>query len=311
VIQFGHGKVEKMFQSLMFRATAPLLMAGFISPYFASAEPVIIGSIHREAAAEIAKFLPLANYVGRQLQSEGVNEARIVVAKDVSQMVTLLRQGKVDIYIDSPYPAITASVHSGSKFLLRRWKRGQAEYHSIIFTKKDSNLHRLEDLKGKILAFEEPFSSSGYLIPKMALAQEGLKLVPNQDDTKPVNREEIRYRFSLDDESTVVWVLRGKVIAGATDDRTYQRETQRHPNTLKAIYTTSSFPRQLVSCRADLAPKLVTRIKQILIEMDQSPEGRSALKEFEETTKFDELPGPSIAQLLKTRKFIAADLRLR
>jgi ABC-type phosphate/phosphonate transport system substrate-binding protein len=67
----------------------------------------------------------------------------------------------------------------------------------------------------------------------------------------------------------------------------------------------------LVSCRADLAPKLVTRIKEIMIEMDQSPEGRSALREFEETTKFDELPGPSMAQLLTLRKFVEAEVRPR
>jgi phosphonate transport system substrate-binding protein len=300
-----------MLQSFRFRATAPLLIAGFISPHFASAEPIIIGSIHREAAAEIKKFLPFANYVGRHLQPEGINEARIVVAKDVSQMATLLREGKVDVYIDSPFPSVAASLLSGSKFLLRRWKRGRAEYRSVLFAKKDSKLDRLEDLKGNMLAFEEPFSSSGYLLPKMALAQAGLKLVAKADPTKPVNREEIGYVFSLDDENTIVWVRRGKVTAGATDDLMYERETLRYPNSLKVIYTTSSFPRHVVSCRADLAPHLVTRIKEILIEMDQSPEGRSALKEFEDTTKFDPLPGPSIAQLLKARKFVEAEVIVR
>jgi phosphonate transport system substrate-binding protein len=300
-----------MFQSLV-RATALLLMAGFVLPSFVSAEPVVIGSVHREAAAEIKKFLPLANFLGKQLQPEGINEARIVVAQDVSQMGTLLRNGKVDLYIDSPFTSIAASLYSRSKLLLQRWKRGRAEYRSVIFVKKDSTLQRLEHLKGNVLAFEEPFSSSGYLIPKMALAREGLKLVPEQDVTKSLNREEVRYVFSLDDENTIVQVLRGKVSAGATDDQTFQRETQRYPNHLKAIYTTSSsFPRHLVSCRADLAPKLVASIKQILIQMDQSPEGRNVLKQFEETTKFEELPASSITQLREARKFVAAELRLR
>ena len=300
-----------MLQSFRFRATAPLLLACFISPYFASAEPVVIGSVHREAAAEIKRFLPLANYVGKHLQSEGVNGARIVVAKDISQMGMLLREGKVDVYIDSPFPSVAASVLSGSKFLLRRWKKGLAEYRSVIFEKKDSNLQRLGDLNGHMLAFDEPFSSSGYFIPKMALAQKGLKLVPKPDPTTAVNREEIGYVFSLHDENAIVWVLRGKVTAGATDDYKYQRQTRRYPNSLKVIHTTSSFPRHLVSCRADLAAKLVTRIKEIMIEMDQSPEGRSALREFEETTKFDELPGPSMAQLLTLRKFVEAEVRPR
>jgi len=176
-IRFEQGGV-RMFGSFKFCATFSLLMIALIYPSFVSSEPLIIGSVHREAAAEVQKFLPLANFLGKQLQPEGINEVRTVVAQDISQMGTLLRNGKVDLYIDSPFLSVAASVHSGSKFLLRRWKRGRAEYRSVIFAKKDSNLHRLEDLKGNVLAFEEPFSSSGYLLPKMALAQEGLKLVP-------------------------------------------------------------------------------------------------------------------------------------
>jgi phosphonate transport system substrate-binding protein len=300
-----------MFQSFRFHATAVLLMAGFISPRFGLAEPLIIGSIHHEVAAEIKKFLPLTDYVGKHLQSEGVNEAKIVVAKDISQMGALLRERKVDIYIDSSIASVGANLISGSKFLLRRWKRGQAEYRSVIYKRKETNLRRVEDLKGHILAFEEPFSSSGYFIPKLALLQEGLKLVPKPDPTRPIGPEEIGYVFSLHDENTVAWVLRGKVSAGATDDYTYQRQRHRYPGGLEVIYTTSSFPRHLVSYRADLAPRLVTKIKEILMQMDQSPEGRSALKEFEHTTKFDELPGSSTAQLLKVRKFVEGELRLR
>lgn len=300
-----------MFHSFRFHPAAILLMANFFSPSFGSAEPLIIGSIHREVAAEIKKFLPLTEHLGKHLQSEGVNEARIVVARDISQMGALLRERKVDVYIDSLFPSVAANLISGGKILLRRWKRGRAEYRSVIYEKKDSNLHRMEDLKGHTIAFEEPFSSSGYFIPKMALEELGLKLIPNPDPKKAIGREEIGYAFSLHDENTVAWVLRGKVIAGATDDYTYQRQTHRFPNSLKVIYTTSSFPRHVVSYRADLAPKLVTKIKEILMQMDQSQEGRSALKEFEGTTKFDELPGSSMAQLLKVRKFVEAELKLR
>jgi len=117
--------------------------------------------------------------------------------------------------------------------------------------------------------------------------------------------------FSLDDENTVVQVLRGKVSAGATDDQTYERETQRYPNGFKVIYTTAFFPRHLVSCRADLSPRLASKIKQILLGMNQLPEGRNVLKQFEETTKFDEVPAESITQLKQTRKFVEAELRLR
>jgi phosphonate transport system substrate-binding protein len=300
-----------MFESLRLHATAILLMASVTSPSFGSADPLVIGSVHHEVAAEIKKFLPLADYLGKHLRSEGVHEAKIVVAKDISQMGTFLRERKVDIYIDSSIASVGANLISGSKFLLRRWKRGRPDYRSVIYKRKDTNLHQVKDLKGHTIAFEEPFSSSGYFIPKMALVQAGLKLTPNPDPTRSLDPEEIGYVFSLHDENTVAWVLRGNVNAGATDDYTYQRHTHRYPNSLEVIHTTASFPRHLVSYRADLAPKVVTKVKEILIQMDQSQEGRSALKEFEHTTKFDELPSSSTVQLMKVRRFVEAELRLR
>jgi phosphonate transport system substrate-binding protein len=80
---------------------------------------------------------------------------------------------------------------------------------------------------------------------------------------------------------------------------------------LKSIYETFSLPRQIVSYRADLPPKLVARIKEILLKMDQSEEGRKALQEFERTVKFDEIPDQAMAPLLKSMKFIEAELGLQ
>jgi phosphonate transport system substrate-binding protein len=145
----------------------------------------------------------------------------------------------------------------------------------------------------------------------MALVQEGLNLVSRPDATNPRNRQDIGYVFTNDDENSLAWVDRGKALAGATDDHKYERKTRRSPNSFKVIYTSSPFPRQVVSCRADLPPKLVTEIKKILIGMDRSQEGRSALKDFEQTTKFDELAGSSMAQLLSTQRFVAAEIGLR
>lgn len=272
---------------------------------------IILGSVHGDAAGEIKRLLPLAGYLGRRLQSEGISQGKVVVAKSVSQMATYMREGKVDLYIDSPFPSLAVSRLSGSRFLLRRWKKGVAEYHSVIFVKKDSDLRRLEDLKGKTLAFERPSSSSGYFFPKIALLQEGLKLVPKTEPTEPVGPEEVGYVFSFSDENIMVWVLRGKVIAGSTDNERYREQARQRLDGLQIIYRTFSFPRHIVSHRADLPADVVAGVKEVLIKMDQSEEGRKVLREFERTTKFDELPGAASSQLLETRRFVDVEIGLR
>jgi phosphonate transport system substrate-binding protein len=287
------------------------VLALLLPPLVTWAKPIHIGSISTEPAAEIKTFLPIAAYLAKQLQSDGFDQGKVLVARSMPEMAAFLKEGKVDLYIDSPFPALAVSRLSGSKFLLRRWKKGIGEYHSVIFATKESAINRLEDLKGKMIALEEPFSSSGYFFPKMALMQEGLKLVSKKEASDPISPGEVGYIFSLEDENTMVWVLRGKVMAGAMDNQKYPKEARGNLNSLKTIYKTSSFPRQIVSYRADLPSKLVARIKEILIKMDQSEEGKKALQDFERTTKFDELPDQSMAYLLKLQKSVDSELGLK
>jgi phosphonate transport system substrate-binding protein len=275
------------------------------------AAPINIGSVSTEPAAEIKKFLPFANYLGKELQSEGIDRGKVVVAKNISQMAALLREGKVDLYIDSPFPVLAASHLSGSKILLRRWKKGAAEYRSVIFARKDSGINRLEDLKGKMVAFQESFSSTAYFLPKVILLQKGLKLSAKMDPTETVAPGEVGYVFSQADENTILWVLRKRVMAGATDEQSYEKEARGNLDSLKVIEISYSLPRHVVSYRADLPPKLIARIKEILIGMDQSEEGRKVLKEFESTTKFDELSDQAMAPLLKSVKLIHAELGMK
>lgn len=274
------------------------------------AEPINIGSISEEPNEEIKKFLPITRYLAKQLQSEGVSQGRVVVAKGIHQMATYIREGKVDLYIDSPFTSIAVSRLSGSKFLLRRWKKGISEYHTFIFVRKDSGINRLDDLKGRMIAFEEPYSSSGYLLPKMTMTQEGLSLSQKRDALNPVGPDEVGYVFSWEDENTMSWVLRKKAAAGAIDNQKYLKEARDSIESLKIIYETLSIPRHIVSYRADLSKKLVDRIKEILIEMDKSEEGRKTLQEFERTAKFDEIPDRSMTYLLKSQEFIDSEFGL-
>lgn len=306
--EYGLHTIRHRLKAAILFASLPVAV---LFGQLAWAAPINIGSVSTEPAAEIKKFLPIANYLGKELQSEGIDQEKVIVAKSISQMATLLREGKVDLYIDSPFPVLAASHLSGSKIVLRRWKKGAAEYRSVIFARKDSGVDRLEDLKGKMLALQDNFSSTAYFLPKLLLLQRGFKLSAKTDPTEAVAPGEVGYVFSQADENTMMWVLRKKVMAGATDEQSYEKEAKTSPGSLQVIERSYALPRQVVSYRSDLSPKLLAKIKEILIGMDQSEEGRKVLKEFENTTKFDELPEQSMAPLLKALKLLHAELGIK
>ena len=270
-----------------------------------------IGAISDQPAAQIKKFLPLANYLTAELKPDGVERVKTVVTRTMTEMAALLKAGKADIYIDSPFPTIVASRVAGSRILLRRWKNGEADYYSVIFTRKDSDIEQLKNLVGKIVCFKDEDSSSGYLLPKILFADKGLKLTYKSNLAESVAPNEIGYVFSGDERNTVEWVLRGRVPAGAIDYQRYVKEARDRVNDFKIVAQSFPVPRHLVSHRADLSPVLVARIKELLLRMNQSADGKKALVDFEKTSKFDEVPNESLAPLMKNRGLIEAELGLK
>jgi phosphonate transport system substrate-binding protein len=53
---------------------------------------------------------------------------------------------------------------------------GSLGYYSVLVTRADSGLTKLEDLKGKSLAWADPNSASGFLYPKADLEKQGINI---------------------------------------------------------------------------------------------------------------------------------------
>ena len=154
-----------------------------------------------------------------------------------------------------------------------------------------------------MIAFDEEFSTAGYVLPKGMLLQLGLTLAEVDDAASKVPSDKVGYVFSRDDESTVFWVSRGKVAAGATNNAAFERLTRGQPDEFVILVKTVSVPRQVVCHRADLDPQLVARLKDVLLTMPDDEAGRKVLAEFEKTTKFDEFPRGADVALAPIRDF--------
>ncbi len=249
-----------------------------------------LGSVSKEPAEEIAVFLPFAKYLAAELKEQGIDAGKVVVTPDVKSMSAALQDGAVDIYIDSPIPVYGASLKSGAKLMARRWKKGVAEYHSVIFVKADSGIESLGQLQGKVLAFESPFSSSGYFLPKMALLNKGFSLKQAYKRSASVASDEIGYFFSRDEENTLLWVERGIVSAGVMGSQQLAELLSLGRHDIKVLYQTPSVPRHVVVYRQDLDSELVERVRQVMMAMSETEAGQLALAKFQKTTKFDPIP---------------------
>ena len=267
------------------------------TPGRVDAKTITLGIVSPTNQKEIEQhFRDFVRYVASKLSAAPPIEGRIVVAPTQSGLANLLIDHSVDFYLESPYPTyLINNVYGAGRLLLRRWKGGMAEYHALIFTSRNSKTKRLEDLRGKIIAFEDPGSTSGHFLPKFFLSRKGFKLSQKAQIEPNVSRGEVGYIFAYSQTKLVDLVLTRQVAAGAFSNDDYASLDARKKSEITILAETDSLPRHLVSVRRDLAPVLANRLEKILLSMDQDPEGRRILQRTDGTTKFDALPGGELA----------------
>jgi len=269
-----------------------------------------IGSISNTPKEEILKFQPFIDYVVSRLKDPNIKAGRVAVAGSLEEMADLINKNKVDLYLDSPFPTIAVRTETGSIPFLRRWKKGVKEYSSVIFVRKDSGINSLADLKGKMIAFEEEFSTSGYFLPKATLLEKKLNLLERLRKHASVPKRKVGYVFSRDDETTMIWVMKNKVAAGALSKRKYLKLAKSKIKDLKILKETILVPRQVVSHNKNIDKHTLKKIRKILIDMDKNDKGKSILAGFSKTKKFEPLSINELNPIIKLYDWVFSDFGL-
>jgi phosphonate transport system substrate-binding protein len=276
-----------------------ILICGFLAASAAAQTPervkpqtLSLGIVSESSRTQIADhFNDFVRYVAGKLTPASNMEGKVVIASTPFELARLIEQKQVDFYMESPYPTyLVNDVQGVAKLLLRRWKGGMAEYRSLIFTKRNGEINRLEDLRGKVFVFENPESTSGHFLAKYFLTRKGFKFTDKSRFDPYASPTDIGYLFANSQEKVVDWVLTKKAAAGAFSDDDYARLDEKKRFDITILAQTEALPRHLVSVRKDFAPALVDRLEKILLSMHENDQGRRILKNTDDTTKFDLLP---------------------
>jgi phosphonate transport system substrate-binding protein len=279
-----------------------------------------IGTVDVDASKQIMKFQPTADYIAAKISNQTTQyRGEVTIPSTVDDMINLLKEQRIDLYFESPFTIALVDKESGAVPFLLRWKEGVPQYHSIFIAKNNSSIKTINDFAGKTIAFEAPESTSGYLLPKAYLVQKGFKLIGESTESYLAQRElaiisdglninsssidlpggnsssndgndTIRYVFAREDQNIPLWVVEGRADIGVISNVDLEQETYESiKSQLKIVDRTIDVPRHVVSHRSELEPALVDKIKNILLNMDKDPEGIKILRNFENSTKYEEI----------------------
>lgn len=296
-----------------FGAILVLVLSLHLSPLFqvsavvaAEGRTLIFGRVFDDPVRAIRDRQEFVDYLAKKLAPVGISGGKIMVVEKIHLLAQAIKEGKVDLFHDSVVPTLVLSKRAGSVPIARQWKYGEADYAGLIVVMKNSGINSLADLKGKMIAFEEPHSTSATILPRMLLEEKKLKLmhIKTPGTVKP---DAIGYTYGSDGNSVNV-LITGRSDAATTIHREYDRLKPEIRDSLKILATTMTVPRNLVAIRKDLDPRLLKELNEVLLNMDKDPEGQGVLKRSQNTTKFDEIPPVSLDQLKQIEKYVFSSL---
>lgn len=267
---------------------------------------LVIGKVSSNPKKHYPYLKPIADYVAHKMGDLGYVNARVLMAKDNEEMVRFLREGRVDWVTETPFSAMALKKQSGAELLLRKWKKNVAEYHTVFFTRKDSGINSLEDLKGKTIAFQDKGSTSAYFIPAYLLIQNGNSLLEVSNHTEKPDGDHTAYLFAEEEINMSTWVHKGIVDAAAFSNLDWAKGDNTPDffrKDMTIFFRSKSYPRAIELVRGDLPVKVKRRMEQILLTIHKDPSAEAVLKAYQKTKKFDALT-PEILKTLEETETI-------
>ena len=272
---------------------------------------IVVGRVTEDPKKHFARLETFANYLAGRLESVGITAGGVVIAKDNEQMITYLREGKVDLLSETALSALLFVEQTGAEILLREWKKGVPTYRTVLITRAESGIAALPDLRDRTIAFEDRGSTSAFLLPLAMLRREGLEPVELSSPQAVPPAGRVGYAFARGEVNIVAWVARGLVDAGALSDGDWD-ELVRAPKTLKQqlkiFHTSKPFIRSLVVTRSELRPEVKARVKEILLDMHNDPDATDVLKLYNKVKKYDEIES-EVAESLSAARHVFAFVR--
>ena len=189
----------------------------------------------------------------------------------------------------------------------RRWKKNVPEYHTLFFVRKDSGITSLKDLKGKLVAFEVPSSTTACFIPSVELLKNALKMQYLESESDKPFPDRVGYVFAKKEINISSSVYKGLADAGAFSNLDWNNKRKTplaFKKEFKIIYQSQPVPRATVLMRKDLSLAIKKRLKKILLNMHKDAEGVKALRAYQKTKKFDAIDKKTNAALIEIRSFL-------
>lgn len=200
-------------------------------------------------------------------------EVKEIQASDYTAIIEALRTGKADMAYMGALAVAMGSERAGVIPIVMKAPNGdkaQAVYHSVFVTQKDnSEINSIKDFKGKTIAFVDPDSTSGNLVPTSEImkAFPDLHLTNEKIHTNGEFFEAVS--FSGKHQAGLQAVIKGDVDIVPISDQIMASEFKNgnaDENAVKVVHSSAAIPAEAMVVSKTVNEDLKKTLTKFLVE---------------------------------------------
>lgn len=209
-----------------------------------------------------------------------------IQVSDYNAIIEALRTGKADMAYMGAQAIALGNERAGIEPIVMKaidGDRDKAVYHSLFITRSDNEqIQSIQDLKGKTIAFVDPDSTSGNLIP----SSEIVKAFPKEDlsieDLHTNGKFFEAASFSGKHQAGLKAVINNDVDVVPISDQILQSEIDNgnaKEEEIKLIHSSEAIPAEAMAVRKDLDQEVKNKVKDFLLSYDNGAYFEQVIKQ--------------------------------
>jgi phosphonate transport system substrate-binding protein len=239
-----------------------------------SGNPIVISLV---PSKDTRSLMTSAKELTDWLEKETGFKFTITIPTSYIAVVEAIGSKRVDIaYLNTTSYMLAKDKYGAEPEFITINADGNSSYKGQFIVRKESRIKKLEDIKGKKIAYVDPTSASGYILPAYLLKSKGIK--PSREV------------FAGKHDAVVMMVYQKQVDVGATfyalpENGTFMDArrlvAEQYPDVgdkIRILDFTTSLANDALVFRKDLAQAMKEKLKRAFEKWGNSPEGKITLK---------------------------------
>ena len=185
----------------------------------------------------------------------------LIITDNYTNEIEAMKAGKIDVGEFGPLGYIFAHTVANAQpvAVFATKDKKPVTYTAALWVPADSSIKTVADLESHTVAFSDPGSTSGNLLPRYAIIQAGLN--PDKD---------VKIEFAGGHPQSLLALTNGKVDAGEINSQQQATATAAHqfdPSKFRMIWQSSPIQNDPITVRGNLSPAFKAAVTKALLKM--------------------------------------------